>query len=52
MIAGRDFGSDVEITRRASAGSERVVVNPPDSLVDGVTVRVVAPAAASGAGER
>jgi RND family efflux transporter MFP subunit len=51
VIAGRDFGSDVEIASGLS-GSERVVVNPPDSLVDGVTVRVVAPAAASGAGER
>ncbi len=50
VTAGRDFGSDVEIVSGLT-GSERIVVNPPDSLVDGVAVRVVAlPATAGGSG--
>jgi RND family efflux transporter MFP subunit len=42
VTVGRDFGSDVEILTGLS-GNERVVANPPDSLADGVTVRVAAP---------
>jgi RND family efflux transporter MFP subunit len=42
VTVGRDFGSDVEILT-GLAGNERVVANPPDSLTDGVTVRVVPP---------
>ena len=50
VTAGRDFGSDVEIVSGLN-GDERIVVNPPDSLVDGVAVRVVAlPATAGGSG--
>ena len=49
VVPGRDFGSDVEIAS-GLAGSEQVVSDPPDSLVDGVAVRVVpAPGAAPGA---
>jgi hypothetical protein len=44
VIVGRDFGNEVEVVSGLS-GSERIVVNPPDSLGDGVTVRV-APAGA------
>jgi RND family efflux transporter MFP subunit len=51
VTAGRDYGSDVEITSGLS-GSERIVVNPPDSLVDGVAVRVVAQPAANGGSGR
>jgi RND family efflux transporter MFP subunit len=39
VSVGRDFGNDVEIVSGLSGG-ERIVVNPPDSLADGVTVRV------------
>ncbi|HEX7140493.1 MAG TPA: efflux RND transporter periplasmic adaptor subunit, partial [Vicinamibacterales bacterium] len=51
VTAGRDYGSDVEIVSGLN-GSERVVVNPPDSLVDGVAVRVVAQPAANGGSGR
>src|SRR5947207_1070959 len=40
VTTGRDFGSSVEIVGGLT-GAERVVVNPPDSLTDGQTVRVV-----------
>jgi RND family efflux transporter MFP subunit len=42
---GRDFGSSIEIIAGLKA-SDRVILNPPDSLTDGVTVRVVKQAAA------
>jgi len=49
VTAGRDFGTEVEITTGLT-GSERLITNPPDSLVDGVAVRVVTtPAQAGGA---
>ena len=39
IVQGRDFGSTIEIL--SGIGTEdRVVVNPPDSLVDGATVRI------------
>jgi membrane fusion protein (multidrug efflux system) len=37
---GRDFGMTVEITEGVTA-NDRVILNPPDSLVDGSEVRVV-----------
>ena len=40
VTAGRDFGDRVEIVN-GLGGRERVIANPPDSLVDGQTVRVV-----------
>jgi RND family efflux transporter MFP subunit len=40
---GRDYGSDVEIVRGLDA-NDRVILSPPDSLADGVTVRVALPA--------
>ena len=40
---GRDFGQTVEILRGVAA-SDRVILNPLDSLAAGVTVRVVEPA--------
>jgi RND family efflux transporter MFP subunit len=40
---GRDYGSDVEIVRGLDT-NDRVILSPPDSLVDGLTVRVAAAA--------
>jgi RND family efflux transporter MFP subunit len=39
VTSGRDFGDSVEIVGGLK-GSERIVLNPPDSLADGQTVRV------------
>jgi RND family efflux transporter MFP subunit len=40
---GRDFGNTVEVLSGLEAG-ERVIVNPPDSIADGMPVKVSAPA--------
>ena len=40
VTSGRDFGDSVEIVAGLT-GHERIVVNPPDSLQEGQTVRVV-----------
>jgi multidrug efflux pump subunit AcrA (membrane-fusion protein) len=39
VTSGRDFGDSVEIVAGLK-GNERIVLNPPDSLTDGQTVRV------------
>lgn len=44
VTSGRDFGDSVEIVSGLTV-HDRVVLNPPDSLVDGQTVRVAQPAA-------
>ncbi|HYM25045.1 MAG TPA: efflux RND transporter periplasmic adaptor subunit [Vicinamibacterales bacterium] len=44
ITAGRDFGDTVEVLSGIT-GSERIVLNPPDSLTAGQTVRVAAPEA-------
>jgi RND family efflux transporter MFP subunit len=49
VTPGRDFGTEMEIVSGLN-GDETVVVNPPDSLVDGERVRVASPPAASGGG--
>ena len=41
---GRDFGNTVEVLSGLEA-SDRVIVNPPDSIADGVTVRIAEPVA-------
>jgi len=41
---GRDYGSDIEIVRGLTA-DDNVILSPPDSLKDGVSVRVAKPAA-------
>ena len=41
---GRDYGSDIEIVGGLTA-DDNVILSPPDSLKDGVAVRVAAPAA-------
>jgi RND family efflux transporter MFP subunit len=40
---GRDYGSDVEIVHGLDT-NDKVILSPPDSLADGLTVRVAAPA--------
>lgn len=42
ITLGHDFGSDVEVLAGIT-GTENVIVNPPDSLVDGESVRIVQP---------
>lgn len=44
VVLGRDFGPTLEILRGISP-SDRVIINPADSLVDGMTVRVAESAA-------
>ena len=41
---GRDFGSEVEVITGLN-GDEKVIINPPDSLVQGEQVQVVQPPA-------
>lgn len=50
ITLGTDYGTRVSIVSGLS-GDERVIVNPPDSIIDGAAVRIgqtKAPAAASG----
>jgi RND family efflux transporter MFP subunit len=42
ITLGRDFGSEVEVVSGLD-GSEAVITNPPDSLVDGDEVRIAVP---------
>jgi RND family efflux transporter MFP subunit len=46
IVQGRDFGSTIEILSGVEA-DEVVILNPPDSLTDGVQVRIAPPPAAS-----
>jgi hypothetical protein len=41
IILGRDFGGEVEVVSGLQADDD-VIVNPPDSLISGETVRVAA----------
>jgi RND family efflux transporter MFP subunit len=43
VVLGRDFGNEVEVVSGLT-GKEKVIVNPPDSIVSGETVRVAQPA--------
>jgi RND family efflux transporter MFP subunit len=45
IVQGRDFGNTIEVLSGIEA-NDKVVVNPPDSITDGVTVRLAAPEAA------
>ncbi len=47
VTLGRDFGTEVEVVSGLT-GLERVVVNPPDGLVQGQVVRIAAAAASKG----
>jgi RND family efflux transporter MFP subunit len=42
IVQGRDFGSTIEVLTGLSS-DDAVVLNPPDSIVDGATVRVAPP---------
>jgi RND family efflux transporter MFP subunit len=42
IVQGRDFGNTIEILSGLGA-DETVILNPPDSLTDGLLVRVAAP---------
>jgi RND family efflux transporter MFP subunit len=44
ITLGHDFGSEVEVVAGLN-GNENVIINPPDSVVDGETVRIAAPTA-------
>jgi RND family efflux transporter MFP subunit len=46
VTIGRDYGSDIEIVQGLTA-DDAVILNPPDSLTDGVNVRVAPPATAA-----
>jgi RND family efflux transporter MFP subunit len=47
IVAGRDYGTEIEVLSGVSAGDD-VIVNPPDSITDGVEVRVVSRTAMPG----
>lgn len=47
ITLGHDFGSEVEVVSGLSA-NELVISNPPDSLIDGETVRVAASSSGNG----
>ncbi len=40
IVEGRDFGSTIEVLSGIDAG-DAIVLNPPDSIVDGTPVRIV-----------
>jgi hypothetical protein len=46
IVQGRDFGNTIEILSGLQP-DEVVILNPPDSLTDGVVVRIAPPKAAS-----
>jgi RND family efflux transporter MFP subunit len=50
ITLGRDFGTEVEVVSGLDE-SEKVITNPPDSLVDGQEVRSATPGAGSWGGE-
>jgi multidrug efflux pump subunit AcrA (membrane-fusion protein) len=47
ITLGHDFGSEVEVVAGLT-GSENVIVNPPDSIVQGQSVRIAQSAPAQG----
>jgi hypothetical protein len=50
ITMGRDFGSEVEVIAGLS-GKESIILDPPDSLVDGQTVRIAPQAKTPAEGE-
>jgi hypothetical protein len=44
VTVGRDYGSDIEVIQGLDP-NDNVILSPPDSLTDGVIVRVAAPQA-------
>lgn len=53
IVPGRDFGKSIEVISGLAA-DDNVVLNPPDSLIDGAAVRIAPPAkpASQAQGER
>jgi RND family efflux transporter MFP subunit len=51
VILGHDDGGTVQVINGLTA-NDRVIQNPPDSLIDGETVQVVNPAAQPGSGQK
>ncbi len=49
IVLGRDFGATVEVVSGLT-GQEYIVVNPPDSIVDGEEVKIAQPGAQGGIG--
>ena len=47
ITLGHDFGSEIEVIAGLN-GSENVIVNPPDSVVSGQTVRIAQPSSGQG----
>jgi len=45
---GRDFGNTVEVLSGLET-SDRAIVNPPDSIADGMIVQIAQPAATNSA---
>jgi hypothetical protein len=44
VTPGRDFGNEIEIITGLNAG-DKVIINPPDSLIQGEDVQIVQPPA-------
>jgi RND family efflux transporter MFP subunit len=42
IVPGRDFGTEIEVLSGVSA-SDNIIINPPDSVMDGVEVRIATP---------
>lgn len=42
IVQGRDFGNSIEVLSGIDA-KDSIVINPPDSIVDGMTVRIGSP---------
>lgn len=42
IVQGRDFGTSVEVLSGVSP-EDQVIINPPDSLIDGGTVKIASP---------
>src|SRR5580704_13043162 len=51
ITQGRDFGKEIEVLSGVEE-SDTLIVNPPDSLSEGMQVRVVTPAASAGGSAR
>lgn len=47
VILGRDFGTEIEIVGGVDA-SDTIIINPPDSLLDGQTIRLMENGAKAG----
>jgi len=48
ITLGHDFGNEIEVVSGISA-DDLIISNPPDSLIEGETVRIAAPSNANGA---